>query len=312
MDAASQQRILGYFIEEAKEHLDTLEKGILELSSITEDTERINELFRAAHSLKGGAAMLGYNGIQKTAHRLEDSFKIFREHEVPVDQRLENLFLQAFDVLQHLIRQLESPQGLTEEDSTAIMEEANPAFTQLQDYLAQLIGEEAAKSIEEPELQVPNPVTIINRPQSQTVPLSELPPQIKRLLKQMLEIFKQKETPDNRQQLQHFCASLAQLAPKEKGWQNLVKTAQTAIANPKYSYHLLAPVIIKELKNAGDQLELEQGSQIAPSKGLQQMASIRSPQILVPLEPKAAATALLKVFNKEQLSLLVDLIKAKY
>ncbi|WP_339367278.1 Hpt domain-containing protein, partial [Picosynechococcus sp. PCC 7002] len=56
MDAASQQKILGYFIEEAKEHLETLEQGILELSEVVDDTERVNELFRAAHSVKGGAA----------------------------------------------------------------------------------------------------------------------------------------------------------------------------------------------------------------------------------------------------------------
>lgn len=310
MDAASQQRILGYFIEEAKEHLDTLEKGILELSSITEDTERINELFRAAHSLKGGAAMLGYSGIQRTAHRLEDSFKIFREHEIPVDQTLENLFLRAFDVLQHLIQRLETPQGLSEDESTAIMQEAEPSFVQLHDYLNQLLGDQ---HIEPEESDVPSPsvVRIINRPQGQTIPPSELPSLIKGVLKQMLEIFKQKETPENRQQLQEFCLNLAKLAPKEQGWQNLVKTSQTAIANPKYSYQLLAPVIIKELKNGCDQLQIEQGLEIAPSQGLQQMSSMRSPQILVPLDPHAAAAALIKVFNKEQLSLLVDLIKAK-
>lgn len=310
MDAASQQRILGYFIEEAKEHLDTLEKGILELSSITEDTERINELFRAAHSLKGGAAMLGYSGIQKTAHRLEDSFKIFREHEIPVDQRLENLFLRAFDVLQHLIQRLETPQGLSEAESTALMQEAEPSFVQLQDYLNQLLGDQ---NIEPEESEVPSPsvVRIINRPQGQTIPPSELPPLIKRLLKQMLEIFKEKETLENRQQLQELCLNLAQLAPKEQGWQKLVKTCQSAISNPKYSYQLLAPVVIKELKNACDQLQIDQGKEIAPSQGLQQMASMKSPQILVPLDPHAAAGALIKVFNKEQLSLLVDLIKAK-
>ena len=58
-----QQKILGYFIEEAKEHLETLERGILDLSAVIEDQERVNEMFRAAHSVKGGAAMLGYSGI---------------------------------------------------------------------------------------------------------------------------------------------------------------------------------------------------------------------------------------------------------
>ena len=67
MDTASQQRILGYFIEEAKEHLQTLEQGILNLSTSAQDTEMVNEMFRAAHSVKGGAAMLGYSSIQKNS-----------------------------------------------------------------------------------------------------------------------------------------------------------------------------------------------------------------------------------------------------
>ncbi|CCQ55834.1 Signal transduction histidine kinase CheA [Crocosphaera watsonii WH 0005] len=50
-----QQKILGYFIEEAKEHLETLETGLLELSAVVEDQERLNEMFRAAHSIKGGS-----------------------------------------------------------------------------------------------------------------------------------------------------------------------------------------------------------------------------------------------------------------
>jgi type IV pili sensor histidine kinase/response regulator len=90
-----QQRILGYFIEEAKEHLETLERGILELSSVMEDTERVNEMFRAAHSIKGGAAMLGYSSIQKIAHRLEDAFKILKENRVVVDQKLESQRLRC-------------------------------------------------------------------------------------------------------------------------------------------------------------------------------------------------------------------------
>ena len=54
-----QQRIMGYFIEEAREHLQTIEQGVLNLEDVLNDSESVNELFRAAHSIKGGAAMLG-------------------------------------------------------------------------------------------------------------------------------------------------------------------------------------------------------------------------------------------------------------
>ena len=104
-----QQKILGYFIEEAKEHLETLERGILDLSAVIEDQERVNEMFRAAHSVKGGAAMLGYSSIQKVAHRLEDAFKVLKENRVGVDQKLESFFLRGYDVLQDLVEKLQGP-----------------------------------------------------------------------------------------------------------------------------------------------------------------------------------------------------------
>ncbi|MFM7441070.1 MAG: Hpt domain-containing protein, partial [Snowella sp.] len=120
MDTANQQRIFGYFVEEAKEHLETLERGILELPSLGKDTEKINEMFRAAHSLKGGSAMLGYSSIQKTAHRLEDAFKILKEQEVQADQKLVSLFLAGYDTLRELLERLQSPFGLDKSDESAI------------------------------------------------------------------------------------------------------------------------------------------------------------------------------------------------
>lgn len=103
MQPEQQQRILGYFIEEARDHLNTIEQGLLNLQSTLQDSEMVNEIFRAAHSIKGGAAMLGLNSIQRTAHRLEDFFKVLKEcQSVQIDQTIESLFLQMFDNLQAL------------------------------------------------------------------------------------------------------------------------------------------------------------------------------------------------------------------
>lgn len=76
MQPEQEQRILGYFIEEGKDHLNTIEQGLLNLQDTLEDPEMVNEVFRAAHSVKGGAAMLGLDSIQRTSHHLEDYFKV--------------------------------------------------------------------------------------------------------------------------------------------------------------------------------------------------------------------------------------------
>jgi chemotaxis protein histidine kinase CheA len=103
-----QQQILGYFIEEAKEHLATIENGLLHLQTVVEDPEHMNEVFRAAHSVKGGAAMLGIHSMQHIAHRLEDYFKILKEHPVRVDAQAESLFFKVFDALNALTEELQS------------------------------------------------------------------------------------------------------------------------------------------------------------------------------------------------------------
>ncbi len=287
--ALDQQKILGYFIEEAKEHLETLESGILELSSVVGDQERVNEMFRAAHSIKGGAAMLGYGSIQKISHRLEDAFKILREHKITVDQKLESLFFKGYDVLQDLVEKLQSPFGLQAEEADVVVEKAQPTFVELQAYLNQLL-----------EGGIPGTESVA----------TGVPAQVRSLLKQMLAVFKQPSTPDSRQSLQQLCQQLAKLVPQEPNWQTLVKVAQTAIANPLHSYRTLAPVVIKNLKQGSDLMELGRAKEIAPSQGLQQLATTKLPQMLVSVEPSALVAALRQVFNPKQLSQVIKLLGA--
>lgn len=293
MDSAN-AKIIEYFIIEANEHLESLEKGILDLSNMAHDQEQVNEMFRAAHSIKGGAAMLGYTSIQKTAHRLEDAFKILRENDINVDQKLESLFLKGYDILHELVEKLQGPFGLQQEDANVLVSQGEPLFIELQTHLNQLLlGEgQPAKAAPAPPSAAANRST-----------------QIKELLKQMLQIFKQEATPESRQKLQRLCTELGKVAANDSGWQNITKLAETAIANPKHSYRTLAPVIIKELKQSSDFMELGQNNKIAPSSNLERLANSGLPHILLPLDPKSMATALMKAFNKQQLSQLVQLLQ---
>ena len=227
MDTANQQRILGYFIEEAKEHLQTLEQGILQLATSVQDTETVNEMFRAAHSVKGGAAMLGYTSIQKTAHRLEDSFKILKDNPVDVDQKLETLFLNGYDHLQDLIERLEHSADFSDSDAVGILQQAESNFAVLDRYLQQLLSGSSTEA--------------------------NLGVQVTAVLKQMLQIFKQPDSPESRQKLHLACKRLLEI-DSDNNWQRLITTAQKAITNKKYPYNTIAQVVIKEIKQAGDYL----------------------------------------------------------
>ncbi len=338
MQTTKQQQILGYFIEEAKEHLDSIESGLLNLKQTMSDAEEMNQIFRAAHSIKGGAAMLGFNSIQRVSHHFEDYFKILKENpQVNIDRQLEDLFLKGFDGLKALVDQLQSTFGLREEDADQIVQSTEPTFAALGQYLNQLIQAGNA---------VPSPTQPLNAAPNATE-------QISKILKVMLQLFKQGDNPKSRQQLIALCTRMMQLAPKNQPWSHLGQTAQRAIANQANAYSQLAPVIIKELKQSSDLLLAGRSGEIIPSTALQRLTqkpvratstmvmedvrlvtqvrarplsleqvesatktlkapdaapAMRPRTISIPNEPRAAARALLDAFNKDELIQLAEFL----
>ncbi len=310
MQSVKQQQILGYFIEEAKEHLDTIEQGLVNLQVTMSDSEQVNELFRAAHSIKGGAAMLGFDSIQKTAHHFEDCFKHLQEHPVTIDQTLENLFLKGFDTLKELIEALQSPFGLREEEAHQAVIASEPIFTQLETYLQSLINHKATASPHRKSAAAPQ------SPTSATA-------HINAILKAMLQLFKQGDSIRSRQQLVALCSRLIQLNSTAKPWVTALQIVQRAIANPKNAYPILAPIVIRNLKQASDllltrrvaEIEVSQNllklvmpaqpptvrpSQVVSQPSVRQVTSKHN-QVSIPREPRAAARALLETFNKNEL-----------
>lgn len=87
------------FLEEAQDYLATIEAGVLELSH---RPGVIDAVLRAAHSIKGGAAMMGFMSLSELAHRLEDFFKVLKSRPCD-DVEVQHLLLKAVDQLQAVI-----------------------------------------------------------------------------------------------------------------------------------------------------------------------------------------------------------------
>ena len=87
-----------FFLQESVELLQTLEKGLLEIREDS-STQKIHNLMRTAHSIKGGAACVGLNHIRRIAHNLENVFKTLYKEHIVIDLELEELLLQAYDRL---------------------------------------------------------------------------------------------------------------------------------------------------------------------------------------------------------------------
>ncbi len=93
------------FLDEAGEYLATLESCLIGFSQGI-DAERINEALRAAHSIKGGSALMGFQLLSDLAHRLEDGLKVLKVQrgKITVDASLEQQFLAAIDCLNRVMQ----------------------------------------------------------------------------------------------------------------------------------------------------------------------------------------------------------------
>ena len=91
------------FFEESREGLDAMESGLLAMESGRSDAETINVIFRAAHSIKGGAAKFGFTAVTDLTHLLETLLDEARAGKRTLDAIATGALLQSVDVLRGLL-----------------------------------------------------------------------------------------------------------------------------------------------------------------------------------------------------------------
>jgi two-component system, chemotaxis family, sensor kinase CheA len=91
------------FFEESQEHLDEMEHLLLELDVQNPDVEQLNTIFRAAHSIKGGAGIFGFDGLVSVTHVMESLLDKIRQGKMAITAELVDLFLASVDVLKSIL-----------------------------------------------------------------------------------------------------------------------------------------------------------------------------------------------------------------
>ncbi|MEZ6874476.1 chemotaxis protein CheA [Enterobacter sp. KBR-315C3_2022] len=104
------------FFTEAEELLAEMEQQLLQLDVDAPEQEQLNAIFRAAHSLKGGAGTFGFTALQETTHLLENLLDQARAGERTLSRTIVNLFLECKDIMQ---AQLEAYQSSQEPDEAS-------------------------------------------------------------------------------------------------------------------------------------------------------------------------------------------------
>ncbi len=91
---------LEIFLDETKEHLQNLNTQILNLEADAENMDTVNEIFRAAHSLKGMAGTMGYKRMQNLTHDMENVFSEVRNGNIKVQPEMVDVLFQCLDALE--------------------------------------------------------------------------------------------------------------------------------------------------------------------------------------------------------------------
>ena len=94
---------LSVFLDEAKEHLQSLNDNIMVLEQDPENEDCINEIFRSAHSMKGMAGTMGYTRMQNLTHDMEDVFSDVRGGKIKIKSADIDVLLQCLDAIQEYV-----------------------------------------------------------------------------------------------------------------------------------------------------------------------------------------------------------------
>ncbi|MFP4111122.1 MAG: chemotaxis protein CheW [Desulfonatronovibrio sp.] len=99
---------LQMYVEESREHLEDIENDLLAIEADGEeiDVDLVNKVFRAAHSMKGGAGFLGLNNVKELAHKIENVLDMIRNKELIPNPEIINIILLAFDRLSELVENI--------------------------------------------------------------------------------------------------------------------------------------------------------------------------------------------------------------
>ena len=116
---------LEIFLDETKEHLQSLSDQFMILEQEPDNMDTINEIFRSAHTLKGMAGTMGYKRMQTLTHDMENVFQEVRSEKIQVDSQMIDLLFKCLDAIDGYLENIKATSDEGEEDNEVIIKELN-------------------------------------------------------------------------------------------------------------------------------------------------------------------------------------------
>ena len=154
---------LEIFIDETKEHLQSLNTQILELEQNPENMDTINEVFRAAHSLKGMAGTMGYKRMQNLTHDMENVFSEVRNGHIKVNASMIDCLFQCLDALDEYLGNIQESGDEGTNDNELLIKDLN----------AMLNGDAEKAEDKKEEVKEKAPVSDASKEKWKDIPLGD-------------------------------------------------------------------------------------------------------------------------------------------
>ena len=116
---------LEIFLDETREHLQSLNTEILNLEQDPENEDTVNEIFRAAHSLKGMAGTMGYKRMQTLTHDMENVFSEVRNGTIKIKSHMIDILFQCLDALEEYTTNIQENSDEGTNDNEALIKLLN-------------------------------------------------------------------------------------------------------------------------------------------------------------------------------------------
>ncbi len=124
---------LDMFLDETKEHIQNLSDQIMRLEENPEDTDVINEIFRAAHTLKGMAGTMGFTRMQTLTHDMENVFSEVRSGKLKVNSQIIDVFFSCLDALDEYVQNIQNTSSEGTNDNPELIQRLNACLSDPKD-----------------------------------------------------------------------------------------------------------------------------------------------------------------------------------
>lgn len=112
---------LQLFIEESQEHLQNLNRHLLELEKEPENLAIVNEIFRVAHTLKGMAGTMGFNKVSTLTHDMENVLQEIRSGKMAINSKIVDVLFQCLDILENYVESIVNSGSEGDKDSHEVI-----------------------------------------------------------------------------------------------------------------------------------------------------------------------------------------------